>query len=316
MSDNSLAKGKIHARHAYAAGVIRARWLVVCCLAVVACDRPVPVDEPSEAPARVSEPSRDEPPAVLVEPRQDDCDFVVGGGAMPERGAEGTPNDAPTVPPPPEPEPIARSLAMSDKLTFQMLGALEAIPDSALSEPPPRALLTSPPDAIVDLLGEPGTPSGGAAMVVPQTPGAGGSGLDLGTRARGSHEGSDRKVRGPSPRVRLGTLGVIGALAPEVVQRAIRARMASFRSCYQRGLDADPTLSGRIVVAFTIDDAGSVVTATDVPKDEQHPDGTTLADSSVVSCVVQKLSTMRFMTPKGGGLVKVRMQLRLSPEKK
>jgi Ca-activated chloride channel family protein len=85
---------------------------------------------------------------------------------------------------------------------------------------------------------------------------------------------------------------VSGRLAPELIQRIVRSNYGRFRLCYEQGLVRNPSLEGRVVVRFIIDQSGSVAHATN--------SGSTLPDSQVVQCVVQAFPRLSFPEVEGG----------------
>jgi hypothetical protein len=95
------------------------------------------------------------------------------------------------------------------------------------------------------------------------------------------------KAPDPPPRGKPG-----GRIAPEVVQRVIRANFGRFRRCYEDGLRNCPNLQGRVAVRFVIDVDGSVKR----PRDG----GSDLADTRVSACVVESFREIRFPEPEGG----------------
>ena len=102
-----------------------------------------------------------------------------------------------------------------------------------------------------------------------------------------------------------GTL-VNGRLPPEAIQRIVRQNMGRFRYCYERGLDGNPGLQGRVVTRFLIGRDGSVAFATDAPGESSLP------DAGVVSCIVRAFGALSFPEPEGG-TVTVVYPLSLSP---
>jgi hypothetical protein len=86
-------------------------------------------------------------------------------------------------------------------------------------------------------------------------------------------------------------------LPPEVVRRIVRQNFGRFRLCYEDGLRGDPTLGGEVKVRFVIDTDGAVSVASDA--------GSTLADPSVVTCVVRGFMGLSFPSPSAGSLVVV-----------
>jgi len=104
-----------------------------------------------------------------------------------------------------------------------------------------------------------------------------------------------------APEVRMaGPIGVvtIGALtsdppALEHAASAVAGLKAGFRSCYNAGLNADPTMSGRLVVNVTLSPNGEVAAA-DVS-------GNTGLSDAVVQCVLRKARNADFRPPGPGG---------------
>lgn len=87
-----------------------------------------------------------------------------------------------------------------------------------------------------------------------------------------------------------------GRLGPEVIQRVVRGGLARFRrDCYEPALRTNRNLRGRVAVRFVIGRDGNVITAAN--------GGNNLPDGGVVSCYVQRFSSLRFPQPDGGHVV-------------
>jgi Ca-activated chloride channel family protein len=130
-----------------------------------------------------------------------------------------------------------------------------------------------------------------------------GEGIGMGTWGSGSGAGRSSHKTSP-PRVRLGGSTVSGRIAPEIIQRIVRSNYGRFRQCYEQGLARNPSLEGRVVVRFIIDQSGRVAHAAN--------SGSTLPDSQVVQCVVQGFT--RFSFPEiAGGTVTVVYPILFSP---
>ena len=95
----------------------------------------------------------------------------------------------------------------------------------------------------------------------------------------------------PGAKVRAGRLTVTGKLPEELVRRFIRRDFPRFIGCYDRGLALNPTVTGDVVVRFTIDARGNVKNAAN--------DASTLPDQGVVECVVKVFSELKFPEPDG-----------------
>ncbi|WP_437893614.1 AgmX/PglI C-terminal domain-containing protein [Sorangium sp. So ce124] len=130
----------------------------------------------------------------------------------------------------------------------------------------------------------------GAAAPAPSAASATGTGQGFGSghgRLAGSH-------RTTAPQVRMGATQVSGRLPPEVIQRIVRQNFGRFRLCYERGLQRDEGLQGRVTVRFTIDPSGALANARD--------GGSDLPDSATVSCVVRAFRDLTFPAPEGGSV--------------
>ncbi|MGE5047585.1 MAG: AgmX/PglI C-terminal domain-containing protein [Deltaproteobacteria bacterium] len=88
---------------------------------------------------------------------------------------------------------------------------------------------------------------------------------------------------------------VTGSIDPELIRKVVHDHRAQIRTCYETQLTNKPSLAGKLVSAWTIDQAGTVT--------EAHTQESTLRDPSVESCVAAKIKTWRFPIPKGGGEV-------------
>lgn len=94
-----------------------------------------------------------------------------------------------------------------------------------------------------------------------------------------------------------GPTKVIGGLSKEDVATVIRRNHARFRFCYERELNAKPTLGGKISIRFTIAPTGRVADAL--------VDESSLGDPSVEGCVTRVMQSLEFKAPRGGGIVVV-----------
>lgn len=86
--------------------------------------------------------------------------------------------------------------------------------------------------------------------------------------------------------VRPGPVVAIGNLDRGIIQGRIQSQMARFRYCYERQLQGNPSLSGRIVVSFTIDHTGRVVAA--------HQATSSMNNAAVEGCILQSVRAIRF----------------------
>jgi hypothetical protein len=111
-----------------------------------------------------------------------------------------------------------------------------------------------------------------------------------------------------------------GRLAPEVIQKIVRADLSYFQACYDDGLRRDPKLMGRVSTHFVIARDGSV---RDVRDAEREPDPfgweapgapvtPVLPDAQVRACVVAGFRKLAFPAPEGG-FVTVTYPIMFSP---
>lgn len=212
------------------------------------------------------------------------------------------------------------SRAVSNKPTtaaeiqqMSLLGALSAAAGNLGPSTPfgaETALGYDPSDALGKLFGKSigddlgfggagmrGTGRGGGGDAT-GTIGVGVLGTGEGARnALGAHGSLGPRREARVPALRVGTAEVKGSLSKEVIRRTIQRRLNELRFCYERGLAADPALSGRVSVSFLIAPSGAVQQA--VLQDS------TLDSKSVVDCVTAAVRRFAFPAPDGGGYVQV-----------
>ena len=97
--------------------------------------------------------------------------------------------------------------------------------------------------------------------------------------------------------VNLGDPTIEGHLDRETIQRVIRQHRREIRDCYQRELQRNPELAGRVVVNFLIDPAGNVAAARIQESD--------IGDDNVEECLVRRIRRWRFPQPSTPGNVRV-----------
>ncbi len=135
--------------------------------------------------------------------------------------------------------------------------------------------------------------------------GGGGTGEGLGglgTRGRGrgaSGYGSGGGYFGQkssgTPGMSTGDPIILGALDKSVIDRVIKQHLAQIRYCYQKELNKNPGLMGKIVIKFVIAKDGSVSSA--------KVNSTSMNNPIVENCICQRFMRFQFPQPKGGGIV-------------
>ena len=91
---------------------------------------------------------------------------------------------------------------------------------------------------------------------------------------------------------------ILGALDKALIDEVVKRHMNQIKYCYQRELNKNPNLGGKIVIKFVIAKDGSVSSAS--------VGATTMSNAGVENCVVGRFLRMQFPQPKGGGIVIVR----------
>lgn len=122
---------------------------------------------------------------------------------------------------------------------------------------------------------------------------------DVGT---GRHRGDaasggefQRTKPGGGPSDIAGEPILLGTMKRELVDRVVREHLREIRYCYQRQLQRQPGLSGKVTVRFVIARDGSVSSAT--------TKSSTLGSAAAETCIHGRFLRMQFPEPKGGGIV-------------
>ncbi|PTL85486.1 AgmX/PglI C-terminal domain-containing protein [Vitiosangium sp. GDMCC 1.1324] len=145
-----------------------------------------------------------------------------------------------------------------------------------------------------------GTGGGGTAL------GLGGLGTKGNGRGAGDNAGIDLSGRGKTiTKIVPGKTTVIGGLDKDVIAKIIRSHQNEIKYCYETELNKNPSLAGKVAVAFTIDPAGGV--------SEANVTETTLNSSAAEACMLSRIRRWKFPEPKGGGVVAVTYPWLFSP---
>jgi outer membrane biosynthesis protein TonB len=116
----------------------------------------------------------------------------------------------------------------------------------------------------------------------------GGAGIAGGETGKGAGE---RTVKGA---IKTEAPAVDGELDPNMVAKEVKSRLGAIKACYERALKRNPNLSGKVVIHWTITQAGTV-SGVDVEQD-------TLGDAEVASCIKALVARWRFPAPAGGSV--------------
>lgn len=132
---------------------------------------------------------------------------------------------------------------------------------------------------------------GGGAIVRPGSGGGGLSGLGASQGGGGGGSGGTREVKGPTGDAQI---GVSTASVPVAnADRTIAGLRPQFRSCYNKGLQSDPGMSGKVTVAVKIGANGEVTSV-------EKAGGSGLSPE-VEACIMKKIKNANFDSPGGGG---------------
>ncbi len=85
---------------------------------------------------------------------------------------------------------------------------------------------------------------------------------------------------------------VVGGLDREEIANYIRTQLGQILYCYERQLSANKELFGKVSVKFTISGSGKVET--------QAVSDTTLKNTTVEGCMLNKIASWKFPAPRGG----------------
>ncbi len=143
-------------------------------------------------------------------------------------------------------------------------------------------------------LGSRGSGSGGGGAGL----GLGGLGTKGGGRGAGGYGGLDLGGRGKdSTRVVPGKTTVVGGLDRDVIMKVVKRHQNEIKYCYEQEAQKNPSLAGKVAVAWTIDPAGGVA--------EANVSESSISNANVESCIVQRIRRWKFPEPAGGGVVNV-----------
>ncbi len=126
-----------------------------------------------------------------------------------------------------------------------------------------------------------------------------------GGRVPEPHKGLNQVTARPRGRVTFGAPTIGAGLNRGHVDPVITRAAASFLRCYERRLRVIPSLSGQVVVRFTVNGEGRVSAATVVT--------TSVGDTEVHACLVSRFSRLRFPQPPNRGSVVVSQPLTFRP---
>jgi len=151
--------------------------------------------------------------------------------------------------------------------------------------------------------------AGGAGGLGSRGTGAGGGGTGLGIGGLGSGTGRgsggngniDLGGRGKgTTKIVPGKIIYEGGLSREEIQRVISRVMSQIKYCYEKELNKDPNLEGKLVMFWIISGSGDVSTVQTAQNTFGGGSG-----PAIDQCVSRIIQRLKFPNPKGGGIVNV-----------
>jgi hypothetical protein len=103
----------------------------------------------------------------------------------------------------------------------------------------------------------------------------------------------------------LGNAVVLGELSKDQVHTTIAAQKSGLEVCYQEALDADPGLSGKVVIKFLINSEGQASAA--------KVADTEIQNAVMSECLIDAFEAMVFEPPPGGGVVVTSIPIEFRP---
>ncbi len=104
----------------------------------------------------------------------------------------------------------------------------------------------------------------------------------------------------PNRQVHIG-----GSIHKEAIRSVVRAHMNEIRSCYEKELNTNPSLTGRVMCQFRISPTGAV--------DFSRIETSSFANESLEKCICDSPTGWSFPKPDGGGFVVVSYPFVLKP---
>ena len=93
-------------------------------------------------------------------------------------------------------------------------------------------------------------------------------------------------------KISQGTPVIMGSLDKEIIRRVVREHMNEIKYCYERQLNTNPGLAGKVSMKWVIQGRGRVQAVSVA--------STTVKNTKVESCLASRIKRWRFPKPKGG----------------
>ncbi len=131
-------------------------------------------------------------------------------------------------------------------------------------------------------VGQGGNGTATVGIAGPQTKGRGGGLTGYGSGPLGGKKNASIIAGGDD-------MVASGGIDKEAIRRVVLANIKQIKACYEKGLNRDPSLYGKITIQWTIGSGGRVLSA--------GVRNTTMNNSEVEDCAVARLKTWKFPEP-------------------
>jgi TonB family protein len=135
--------------------------------------------------------------------------------------------------------------------------------------------------------------------------GAGGAGAGGLGDPNGRSGSAGKRITAQVVVVPQGDPAIEGALTKEEIEAVIKQNLAQIKACYERNLQGNRGLAGRVKTAFVIQPDGRVKSASIVSSD--------LSSTATEACITQAIRRWKFPLPRGGGVVNVNYPFVFAP---
>jgi hypothetical protein len=133
--------------------------------------------------------------------------------------------------------------------------------------------------------------NGGGGVIRPGGGGGGLGGIGRTSGGGGGGAGTEVAVKGPTGDAQLGA--TISTVAVANADRVIAGLRPRFRQCYNQGLNSDPGMAGKVVIAIKVSPNGEVQSA-----DQQSNSG---LSPQVIACIQRTIRNAQFDAPGPNG---------------
>jgi len=242
----------------------------------------VPVEEPEKPPERL----------VTILPRNQPAKAAMGERKSEDGGAQKGESGKAEVA---APEKVSATENLRRANLGSVLSGLTALGAKAPATTAQTAVKGAAPQKGTGGFSTEGLKTGGGGKTV-------GIGRAVG-RGEGGFEGTGRLGLSGDAAVEGGTgygsgpSVTRGGLDRGVIESVVRKRQDRIRLCYERQLNFNPKLAGKLTVHFVIGNTGNVLVA--------EPLEDTIKNGAVRSCVLSEVKSWNFPPPEGGTLVTV-----------